>query len=315
MSDELTNYLMDGSRHAALSPESLELMGKQAANRFLQEGIALNESICKLAGEHNDINGDQVKRIAEFANNAVYLAKHDQSKTAGAESSYPQFQLADPGRIIQEMSDGARPTVTTSTDVEYSRLSEKSKTASIKVSGIKDNVIETMFGMKTAGAPETTRTQAITQVANTKDELLGLKADLENKAEQYVMAHKEASAEYYDLVKRHLLEGNSFSDVLAAAQSSGAEKQKVAEALHPTISRLLTEKVASPVRLQVMTEQLEKVAHRVVNENHPFVSTFRSMLSLEAEIEKVAAALKDVDTELSRVNGFLKEQLLARTAR
>jgi hypothetical protein len=43
MSDELTNYLMNGSRHASLSAESLELIGKQAATRFLNEGLALNE--------------------------------------------------------------------------------------------------------------------------------------------------------------------------------------------------------------------------------------------------------------------------------
>lgn len=315
MSDELTNYLMNGSRHASLSAESLELMGKQAATRFLNEGLDLNESISKLAGEHKDINGDQIKRIVEFANNAVYLAKHDQSKTAGAESSYPQFELADAGRIIQEMSDGARPTVTTNVDVAYSQAVQKSKTASVHVTSVKDSVVETLFGIKKASAPEVTRDQAVKQVMDTKDELKAIKDTLEYEGERYEMALKEAQADYYALVKNHLLEGNSFSDVLVAAQSSGADKQKIAEAMRPIVERIIIEKVASPLQLQIMTEQLEKVAHRVVNDKHPLVSTFRSVLALEAEVDKVAMSLEDVDAQLGRVNGFIKEQFFAGSAR
>lgn len=311
MSDELSNYLMNGSRHASLSAESLELMGKQAANRFLQEGLALNESISKLAGEHQDINGEQIKRIVEFANNAVYLAKHDQSKTAGANASYPQFELADASRIIQEMSDGARPTVTTPVDIEYSRLPAKAQISP------KDDVIAKVFGIdpeKTASV-DYSKDTAVKQVMDTKDDLTAAKDLLENKGESFEMALKEAQAEYYDLVKRHMLDGNSFSDVLVAAQSSGADKLKIAEAFRPIIVRLLTEKVASPTVLQAMTEQLEKVAHRVVNEKHPLVSTFRSVLALEAEVEKVAMSLSEVDAQLGRVKGFIKEQFLAGSSR
>lgn len=315
MSDELSNYLMNGSRHASLSAESLELMGKQAATRFLTEGLALNESISKLAGEHQDINGEQIKRIAEFANNAVYLAKHDQNKTAGANSSYPQFELADAGRIIQEMSDGARPTVTTNVDIAYTQAAQKSKTASVHVSSLKDSVVETMFGIKKAASQEVTKEQAVKQVMDTKDELTALKDNLAHKGEQFHMALKEAQAEYYSLVKNHLLEGNSFTDVLVAAQSTGADKMKVAGAFRPIVERLLTEKVASPLQLKIMTEQLEKVAHRVVNDKHPLVSTFSSMLALEAEIDKVAMSLEDVDAQLGRVKGFIKEQFLAGSAR
>ena len=113
MSNDLVNYLSSTGQHAKLSPEALEMMGKQAANMFLDTGLSLNEAVVKIASEHHDINVEQLKRVAEFANTAVYLAKHDQSKTAGDSTSYPQFELADPARIVQDMSDGARPTVVT----------------------------------------------------------------------------------------------------------------------------------------------------------------------------------------------------------
>lgn len=308
MSDALSNYLMNGSRHASLSAESLELMGKQAANRFLNEGIPLNESISKLAAAHADVNGEQVRRIAEFANNAVYLAKHDQNKIAGAESSYPQFELADPFRIVQDLSDGARPTVSTPVDIEYSKLPErKAKTASAR-----DTVIEQVFGVDPEKAgPDYSKDTVVENVLGTKSNLVSLKENLEHHAENFSMSLKEAQAEYYDLVKRHLLDGNSFSDVVIAAQSTGADKMKIAKAFRPVIERLLIEKVANHIQLRSMTEQLEKVAHRVVNDQHPLVSTFCSVLALEGELEKVAESLSQVDTELNRMKGFIKEKFLA----
>lgn len=307
MADELSNYLMDGSSHAALSAESMELIGKQAANRLLNDGIPLNESIVKLAGEHQDINSEQIRRIIEFANNAVYLAKHDQNKTAGAESSYPQFELADPARVIQDLSNGSRPSLTTPVSIEYSKPPKKAHISD------RDTVIEQIFGIDPEKKVEANfhSDTAANQIIDTKNDLLGIKSNLENHAERFSMALKEAQVEYYDLVRHHLLDGNNFSDILAAAQSSGADKHKIAETLRPVIEQLLKDKIASPSKLRVATEQLEKIAHRVVNEKHLLVSTFRSLLALESEIDKLATSLDDVDTQLGRVNGFIKEQFFA----
>lgn len=306
MADELSNFLLDGTRHAPLSAEALELMGKQAANRLLNEGLPLNETISKLAAAHADINGEQVKRVAEFANNAVYLAKHDQSKVAGADSSYPQFDVADPFRIMQNLSGGSRPTVVTSVDAEYSRMPERSKTASVE----SDDIIEQAFKVDMSKQiPSFSKESAVAQVYEAKDSLVGLRSGLETHAENFTMTLKEAQAEFYDLVKRHMLNDGSFTDVVVAAQSSGTDKAKIAEGLRPVIERLLVEKVATPSKLSVR-DSLEKVAHRVVNEEHPLVVAFRSILSLDAELEKVAISLEEVDAQLVRVNDFIKEKFL-----
>ena len=127
MHDDLTEYLLSDRSTATISPEMLELLGKQAANQYLDSGISLNESIAKLAGAHPDINVEQVKRVVEFANTAVHLGLHDKNKTAGARESYPQFELADAGRIVQDLTDGARPTRLTQVDVEYGRQPQKLK--------------------------------------------------------------------------------------------------------------------------------------------------------------------------------------------
>jgi len=311
MADELSNFLMSGTRHAKLSPESLEMMGKQAANMFLNDGVSLNDAIAKLAGAHADINQEQVKRVCEFANTAVYLAKHDTSKTAGAESSYPQFPLADPSRIIQDLSDGARPTVATKTDIEYSKHPNKyEKVASAKA----DSLLSEMFGyeekVKTA-SPDYSKATGETEVMEAKHSLMGLKDHLERTGERFDLMLKEAQESYYDTVKRHLLDGNDFADVMVAARSSGLEDSKVAGVMKPLIERLLTEKVASEKSLMQGVRKLEKVAHRVINEEHPLVTGFREVVSLEGEITKVSTGLGQVDAELKGVDSLIREQLRA----
>lgn len=311
MADELSNYLMSGSRHAKLSPESLEMMGKQAANMLLNEKVPLNEAIAKLAGAHADINQEQVKRVCEFANNAVYLAKHDQNKTAGANSSYPSFALADPSRIIQEMSDGARPTVVTKTDIEYSKHPNRyEKVASVK----SDALLSEMFGyeekIKTA-SPDFSHATGVNEVMEAKHSLQGLKDHLESAGEKFDMMLKEAQEEYYDLVKRHLLNEYDFADVMVAARSSGVEDAKIAGVMTPVVERLMKEKVANQKKLMGGVRNLEKVAHRVVNEQHPLVTSFRTVLSLEDEIAKVAAGLGQVDAELKGVDSLIRGQLRA----
>lgn len=304
--DPLSSYLLnDEHRHAALSPESLEMMGKEAANMFLDRGVSLNEGIAKLAGAHDDINHEQVKRICEFANTAVYLAKHDQSKTAGAGSSYPQFVLADPNRIIQDLSDGARPTIVTQTDADYGRQPlRKEKFSSAAFDALVNEYVTETEEENPDHSPET----GVDNIMATKSQLAGLRDNLSSTGERFDLMRKEAEVEYYDLMKRHLLDGGGFEDVMVSARSSGADEGRVGETLQPFVAQLIKEKVASPERLKAGVRNLEKVAHRVVNQEHPFVKTFAAILALDDEIEKVASSLSTVSEQLDTVNAFIKEQ-------
>lgn len=304
---ELLNLLTQDKSHASISPESLELMGKQAANLYLGEGVALNEAVVKIASEHADINQEQLKRVCEFANTAVYLAKHDQAKTAGAESSYPQFQLADPARVIQDMTDGARPTVVTPTDVEYGKHPNRSlgidpATANAILAGL--------FGVEEAeknSSLDYTKDTALGEIMDAKHNLQDLRSSLQSSAQQLDSMHKQASDEFYDTMKRHLLDGGSFVDVVVAGTATGLSYEKYAEAVQPFVVRLLKEKVATAAELSNDLDSLEKTAHRIVNEQHPLVASFRAYIGLDSEIEKIATGLVDVEKELKNVDSFIRE--------
>lgn len=308
MRDELTQYLLsDRKTHARISPEALELMGKQAANMFLDEGLPLNGSIAKLAAAHDDINPDQVKRVVEFANQAVYLGLHDKAKTAGAKESYPQFALADAGLILQGLSKQASPDRQPQVDTDYGRAPARhEKLASITA----DNLLADLFKTKEAADLDYTKESVINDIVSVKEDLTSLRDHLTHSAAQLDVMHKEAQEEFYDLVKRHLLDGNSFADVVAAARIPGVPQEKIAAALQPFVVRLMKEKVASPTKLRAQVEGFEKVAHRIVNEEHPFVTSFRAYLTANSEIEKVAVGLEEVEVELGRVNAFIRERLV-----
>lgn len=312
--DPLLN-LVHERRHASLSAESLEMLGKQAANMYLNEGVDLNEGVKKVASAYQDINSEQIKRVCEFANTAVYLARHDAAKTAGANSSYPQFPLADPSRVIQEMSDGSRPRAAAGPGAEYSQAPKKMKTSSAAA----ESALLEMFGYDADGTEKTasinfTSETALTEVMGAKDALTGLKDNLETASAQVSNLLKEAQEDYYDLVKRHLLDGGDFADVMVAARASGLEDEKIAEVLRPMVETLILEKVSSPRRMSEMCRNLEKVAHRVVNEKHPFVAAPAAITFFGAEVEKIAAALEDVNEQLGEVRTFIREHFHGRKA-
>ena len=345
MIEKLSTALAKEGKHANVSPEMLEMMGKSAANTFIEKGVSLNESISKLAAAHDDISQEQVKRICEFANTAVYLAKHDMSKTAGSKESYPEFDLADPNRVIQDLSDGTKSTITTKVDADYSRLPQKVKeskgpfdiepeyigamAATVPIALIgralmkkkasvespAERALEELFMPKTAEDLDFSKQSAIDEVMAAKDQLNGLRHHLSVSGEQFDMMHKEASAEFYELSKRHMMDGGSFADIVKVAEATGAMASEINDVLTPVIKGLVKEKVASFDKLSSQMKDLEKVAHRSINPEHPMVRAAGAIVSANQEMDKIAHGLQGVEDGLRNVNSFIKEKLSAGTAR
>lgn len=309
MNDDLSSLLADGHRYAKISPEMLEVFGKQAANMYLDEGVALNEAVVKIASAHDDISPEQVKRIAEFANTATYLALHDKNKTSGAKTSYPQFELADPSRVIQDMSDGARPTVVTQVDREYGMQPLKEKNSS--VNDPREDALAEMFGVtkeKTAEADFSAQT-AIDEVFAAKDMLVGLRDSLRGSAQQLDDMFKEASAELYEHAKRFVLEEGTMADVFRAVEATGASRTKVAEVLQPIIKGFIQENVRHPDEMKEDLRGLEKVAHRLVNPENRMVKAAGAVVACSQELNTLSEGLASVTEEIEKIDSFIKEKL------
>jgi len=110
MSDDLVQYLLAGrSSQVSLDADTLKLMGKQAAAKFLNEGVPLTEAVTKLASETSGIQVEHINRICEFANlevNARVFEKGAAENKGGL--VYPSFTPADPAKVVQQLSDGTK---------------------------------------------------------------------------------------------------------------------------------------------------------------------------------------------------------------
>ena len=311
MPDDLSNYLSSGKGRVALSPERMEMMGKEAAQLLIDKGMPLEKSIVKLASDVPDINDEQVKRIIEFANTAAYLSYHEKNKTASANASYPQFALADPQRVLAELHGSKSKE--SQIDPSYSQSPERRPLSTPK----REAALEELFlgankeRIKTAGLPFSYESGA-SALLDAKENLVALKEHLEHAGEEFDLLRKEAEAEYYDTVKRHLLDGGSFADVMRAAIEVQDDKEKVGHVLLPVIQKLMMERVATADELRGQNEQFSKVAHRVVDEEHPLVKNFGAVLSFTEEVEKAATALENVDSCLADVKKAIKEEFFAR---
>lgn len=313
--EELTNYLLDGKHRTELSADSLELMGKRAANMYLDFKVPLNEGIAKIASEHKDINPEQVKRVVEFANIAVYLSEHDHNKTAGADTSYPQFELADSTVIIQSLGEETKTVTSSAVNVDYaSQPRRKEKTSSIET----DKLFSQMFGTDNAtklASAESNVESAAGELVNAKHSAEDLRDSLSRSYDQIDNLYKMASEEYYELVKRYMLDDGDFSHVMVAARSTDLSDEKIAYVIKPVVEKLLEEKVASSKQLNQSIRNLEKVAFRVINPEHPLVTTFSGLVLLDEEKRASWLALKDATDQHEKIAKVIKETFLVKASK
>jgi len=127
--------------YAALSPSDLETMGRQASEMYLCKEASLNDAVVKLAGQHPSISPDQVKRVVEFANQNTFQALFE--KQAGADQKNVDFDIADPGVVLRDLNDGARPAVYHATPAEYGQEPVKLGHKDVQA----DLVLMEMFGV------------------------------------------------------------------------------------------------------------------------------------------------------------------------
>ena len=285
------------------------MMGKEAANLLIAKGAPLHDSIVKMASSLGELNGEQVRRMVEFANTSAYLALHDKAKQAGAGHSYPQFDLADPDQVLAELGAPGQEQEAP-VDPAYLQAPAKQKLSTPAL----DAELEKLFlgengeRVKTAGLDFTHET-GVSQIMTAKEDLSSLRYTLSSSAEKLDSLFKQAEADYYDTVKRHLLDGGSFADVARAAHEV-TDTATIQETLVPFVARLFQEKVAQPEALYHQLRTLEKVAHREVDETHPLVTQFGAVVALRSEIDKVASALQDVDSQLAKVKGAIRQEFL-----
>lgn len=156
--DDMPFGLAQQTTYAKLSPQDLDLMGKQASLCYLENGVSLNEAIVKIAREHPSISPHQIRRVVEAANTHTF--SHIFEKQAGDKNV--EFPIADPSIVLKELDDGARP-IRTVTAEDYAMSPVKQSHVTLD----QDMTLATAFGYDLASPrSEKTAMAVMTKQAN-----------------------------------------------------------------------------------------------------------------------------------------------------
>lgn len=105
MSSALYDYIMSKKNGAGANVAELQQIGRDAARAYIDNGVELNTSLRGMAKEAS-LNFEQIKRVAEYANNEAFLMRFRQPYKNNVE-----FPVADATVIASGMHLDVTPVV------------------------------------------------------------------------------------------------------------------------------------------------------------------------------------------------------------
>ncbi len=327
--------LISGAKNNAPRADLLETLGKKAAAQFLQDGAPLNESIVKLASEYANLENEHLKRIAEFANNAVFQEMHSKG-----EDKNVHFDIADPGVIIRDLRDGGSPahdgktlnsglpdnkrsfvpapdknqdynTEPTNipnssgfadTSSGFAELDRQNQMTGLGGSG------EAIAKVASAGFDGLVHANPIDDIFDTQIRLRAAREKLAEAHETFDFALKEAKSDFYSEMKKIALDqgGPGLMGIVNAVKLAAPDDTFAFSIMKPMVERLVQDGAIKESQLSGMA----KVAsQRLVNMNHPIMIAFAGIMKTAEEKVRSREALRQVDDALAQTAAWMKENL------
>lgn len=256
-------------------PEYLEALGKQAAHVSETAGVGMTDAVVQTIG-HIKLNSEQIRRVVEYANTEIF-----NKKFAATQGSLRFVHIdggpADPAEVMQTLNDAARPREVVVDSLEYSMPPDLVKKSSAPFSF--------------EPAPERTRAGALGEVEALRSKLSSAHCELVQGMEAAKERMSDALFELADAVK--------------SASAGGAAPVEIYEAwhrVHPEAAGLVFKKIST-----LMRPENEKVAGRSINPEARVVTAFSDFIKESKSAEAHAHALRNVETELSKVSTWLRQ--------
>jgi hypothetical protein len=256
-----------------IDPEYLEALGKQAAHVSESAGIGMTDAVVQTIG-HIKLNSEQVRRVVEYANTEIFNRKF-----AATHGSLRFVHIdggpADPAEVMQTLNDAARPREVVVDSLEYS---------------MPPDFVKKSAPFSFDSAPERTRAGAMGEVQALQSKLASAHSELVQGLEA---AKERMSSALLDL-----------AEAVKSASAGGAAPAEIYEAwhrVHPEAAQLVFAKLST-----LMRKENEKVAGRSINPEAKVVSIFSDFVKESKSAEAHAHALRNVETELSKVSAWLR---------
>lgn len=269
-----------------INPIRLLEISKIASERFLNNGVPLNEAIAKLA-EENELTPMQIHRIAEDANHRVQAGMYKK-----AEDKSFTFDLANAEEIIQQVrgDQGMSKVAALRVYDAFGRKVEESdsefiKTAAAAYSDVPE-VARNRFREVELTLEKIGQHISIFR-KDVIDGLIGVRGDIEdglNKLAQYAKEHVFGNkGKLGDLLKFACLYDPDFSDGW----------QVIFEAVREELK-----KIASPVEKEMLAEGLEMPGSEldVINGKHTMAIDLDTLKNKISEEDRLSKRLRLLDT-------------------
>lgn len=295
MSDDLFQVLLKLRGPDKSDGSQLEMLGKQAADRWL-DGRADNLSdavvqTVKSAG----LNTEQVRRVIEFTNIEAYnreFKKESSSKVINFEGG-----PADPSVVLKDLNRVEQKVACTLAS-DYDVPPEPYAHVSVSTERAFDQAFATQGG-------EYPEVNPFGEVLDLRDKLASAHDQMTGELSSLEVDFQEASRQLLGHVKQAALAGHSLSEIVHIWNGVAPDQVFVKTAMESMLEPLLSAGVFTGDEL---VESLQKVAApRVPNPEHPLVQGFAEYCETLAKL----AELRDRREEVADVVGDLTEFLKA----
>lgn len=303
-----------GPGQTKVASDRLELLGRIAAKRYLEEEIPLNTSIRKMA-EENDLNHNQIERVCEMANISTH--KGLWPKTAQKESL--AFDLADARNIasVEKKPDHEDHGGSCGCDVKTSPVSVDSDYMSPpKGLPAPGPSLMSMIGSDPAKVhhglgPEPERKKIIIILEKKAAERSRVKSEQLYKAMELETLEKQA----YNTVKQTVLGGESFSRIFEACVGAGLGK--IANERLPVYQDRLIKETHGSVRNRLIKCAIQKAPEDLISDNlgnltiingaHPVMISLDTIQRKTGEVRNTIHSLLRIDDEVKIYQQRIRE--------
>ena len=286
---------------SGVDPAILEMLGKKAANLYLDRGVKLTDAVVKVASAETaagqQFTTEHLRRITEFANTSTNQALFEKE----ADKTFA-FPLANPEAVIQSLRDGAvnKIPVPSSRDAVESAMPKMASVGDY-FPGSESVRFEDFFG--TPSGEEYPQLNPTAKLAALSDRLQGVEEEILSKKTGVEILSDNVREEIFQHIKQASLYGLTLGDIYGALRQV-AENEKTAQALCTEAH----ERLGGEVHYQLQ-DQAEKTASGIINDAHPLVKAFQSFEKLSHQLRILTKAAEIAGEQRSRADRLLRDRL------
>lgn len=314
MSSDLPSAQLLQQAHARpKSGEELELLGKQAAAKYLEGSCpTLNEAVVatvKTAG----LAPEQVRRVVEFANTDAFLQEF---KKESASSKVVTFEggPANYSDILKDLNDGGGGTVFDPGNGDYHQPPPSTvKTAQLNMErlGIEDTKLAEAFAVDESPLPFA---EPLVDSLDLKEKLARAYEVVSSEISILEGQYLGAIDDLYTQVKQASLGGTSLGQIVVAWSTITDEPAFVKAAFAQITPKLIETGVF--FTKEAIGESLEKTANSgLVNPQHPLVGSYRFFCDTLIKLADNRRAQQELAVGLDQLTTFLKQASVASSAK